>query len=116
MPGGRNGRGQAALGTLWVPARTESPSSHPPAEGGGRRAGALSLSWPRGTGDTVKAGAVVRGHRRRIPRETYRNTARAVGIAPRLRKRTGPLDAAILILAAAFLILTGPVVGSSVSD
>jgi hypothetical protein len=59
---------------------------------------------------------VVRGHRRRVPRETYRNTARAVGIAPRLRKRTGPLDAAILILAAAFLILTGPVVGSSVSD
>ncbi len=64
----------------------------------------------------MKAGAAVPGRRRPVPRETYRATARAVGIAPRLRKRTLALDAAILTLAGAFLILTGPLVGSSIGD
>jgi len=39
-----------------------------------------------------------------------------VGIAPRLRKRTPLFDAAILILAGLFLLLTGPVIGSAVGD
>ena len=64
----------------------------------------------------MKAGAAVPGRRPRVPRETYRATARAVGIAPRLRKRTLVLDAAILALAGGFLVLTGPIVGSSISD
>ena len=39
-----------------------------------------------------------------------------MGIAPRLRKRTPLFDAAILILAGLFLLLTGPVIGSAVGD
>jgi hypothetical protein len=39
-----------------------------------------------------------------------------VGIAPRLRKRTPLFDAAILILAGVFLLLTGPVIGSAIGD
>jgi hypothetical protein len=39
-----------------------------------------------------------------------------VGIAPRLRKRMPLLDAAILILAGVFLLLTGPVIGSAIGD
>jgi hypothetical protein len=39
-----------------------------------------------------------------------------VGIAPRLRKRMPLFDAAILILAGVFLLLTGPVIGSAVGD
>jgi hypothetical protein len=54
--------------------------------------------------------------RTRVPRDTYRNTARSVGIAPRLRRRTLLLDAAILAVAGAFLIMTGPVIGASVAD
>jgi len=64
----------------------------------------------------VKAGAAVRGRRPRVPRDTYRATARAVGIAPRLRRRTLVLDAAILAVAGAFVIMTGPVIGSGVSE
>jgi hypothetical protein len=64
----------------------------------------------------VKAGAAVRARRRRVPRDTYRATARAVGIAPRLRRRTLVLDAAILVVAGAFVIMTGPAVGSGVSE
>jgi hypothetical protein len=64
----------------------------------------------------VKAGATVEVRRTRVPRDTYRNTARSVGIAPRLRRRTLALDAAILAVAGAFLIVTGPLVGSSVAD
>jgi hypothetical protein len=64
----------------------------------------------------VKAGAAVPSRRPRVPRETYRATARSVGIAPRLRRRTPLFDAAILILAGAFLLLTGPVIGSAVGD
>ena len=39
-----------------------------------------------------------------------------MGIATRLRKRTPLLDAAILILAGVFLLLTGPVIGSAIGD
>jgi hypothetical protein len=39
-----------------------------------------------------------------------------VGIAPRLRKRMALLDAAILVLAGVFLLLTGPVIGSAIGD
>jgi glucodextranase-like protein len=39
-----------------------------------------------------------------------------VGIAPRLRKRMPLFDAAILILAGVFLLMTGPVIGSAVGD
>jgi len=39
-----------------------------------------------------------------------------VGIAPRLRKRMPLFDAAILILAGLFLLLTGPVIGSAIGD
>jgi len=39
-----------------------------------------------------------------------------VGIAPRLRKRMPLFDAAILILAGLFLLLTGPVIGSGIGD
>ena len=39
-----------------------------------------------------------------------------MGIAPRLRKRMPLFDAAILILAGLFLLLTGPVIGSAVGD
>jgi hypothetical protein len=64
----------------------------------------------------VKAGAAVQVRRARVPRDTYRATARSVGIAPRLRRRTLALDAAILAVAAAFVIATGPLVGSGVAD
>jgi hypothetical protein len=64
----------------------------------------------------VKAGATAQVRRTRVPRDTYRNTARSVGIAPRLRRRTLALDAAILAVAGAFLIMTGPVIGSGVAD
>ena len=39
-----------------------------------------------------------------------------MGIAPRLRKRMPLFDAAILILAGLFLLLTGPVIGSALGD
>ena len=39
-----------------------------------------------------------------------------MGIAPRLRKRMPLLDAAILILAGVFLLMTGPVIGSAIGD
>ena len=39
-----------------------------------------------------------------------------MGIAPRLRKRMPLFDAAILILAGLFLLLTGPVIGSGIGD
>lgn len=64
----------------------------------------------------MKAGAAVRARRNRVPRDTYRATARAVGIAPRLRRRTLILDAAILAVAGGFLIVTGPVIGSAVGE
>lgn len=63
----------------------------------------------------MKAGAAVR-RRTRVPRDTYRATARSVGIKPRLRKRTVILDAAILAVAGAFVIMTGPVIGSGVGE
>ena len=63
----------------------------------------------------MKAGAAVRTRRSRIQRETYRATARSAGIAPRLRRRTIILDAAILTIAAAFVVLSGPFV-SAVGD
>ena len=64
----------------------------------------------------MKAGATVQMRRTRVPRDTYRATARAVGIAPRLRRRTLALDAAILAVAVVFLIVTGPVIGSGIGD
>lgn len=64
----------------------------------------------------MKAGAAVPGRRPRVPRDTYRATARSVGIAPRLRRRTVILDAAILVVAGGFLLLTAPLLGSAVSD
>jgi len=64
----------------------------------------------------VKAGALVRGRRTRVPRDTYRATARTVGIGPRLRRRTIVLDAVVLAVAAAFLIVTGPIVGSALGE
>ena len=64
----------------------------------------------------MKAGATVQVRRTRVPRDTYRATARSVGIAPRLRRRTLALDAAILAVAVVFLIMTGPVVGSGIGD
>ena len=64
----------------------------------------------------VKAGAAVPGRRPRVPRDTYRATARSAGIAPRLRRRTLLLDAAILAVAGAFVIFTGPMVGTSIGD
>jgi hypothetical protein len=54
--------------------------------------------------------------RTRVPRDTYRATARSVGIARRLRRRTMILDATILTVAAGFLLLTGPVIGSAISE
>ncbi len=63
----------------------------------------------------MKAGAAVR-RRSRVPRDAYRATARSVGIAPRLRRRTVILDAAILAVAGGFLIFTGPIIGASVGD
>jgi len=64
----------------------------------------------------VKAGAAVPERRPRVPRDTYRATARSVGIAPRLRRRTVILDAAILSVAGLFLLLTAPLLGSAVGD
>ncbi len=64
----------------------------------------------------MKAGATVQVRRTRVPRDTYRNTARSVGIAPRLRRRTLVLDAAILVVAGLFVIMTGPLVGSGIAD
>ena len=64
----------------------------------------------------MKAGAAVPERRPRVPRDTYRATARSVGIAPRLRRRTIILDAAILVVAGGFLLLTAPLIGSAVSD
>jgi len=64
----------------------------------------------------VKVGATAQVRRTRVPRDTYRNTARSVGIAPRLRRRTLVLDAAILAVAGAFLFMTGPVIGAGVAD
>ena len=64
----------------------------------------------------MKVGTAVPGRRPRVSRETYRATARSVGIAPRLRRRTTVLDATILAVAVAFLLLTGPIIGSAVSD
>lgn len=64
----------------------------------------------------MKAGATVQVRRPRVPRDAYRATARSAGIAPRLRRRTLALDAAILTLAGAFLIVTGPLIGSGVAD
>lgn len=64
----------------------------------------------------MKVGATAQVRRTRVPRDTYRNTARSVGIAPRLRRRTLVLDAAILAVAGAFLIMTGPVIGAGVAD
>lgn len=39
-----------------------------------------------------------------------------MGIAPRLRKRMALLDAAILIVAGVFLLLTGPIISSAIGD
>ena len=64
----------------------------------------------------MKVGAAVRARRARVPRDRYRATARAVGIGPRVRRRTLIFDAALLAIAAGFLIVTGPIVGSAVSD
>jgi hypothetical protein len=64
----------------------------------------------------VRAGAAVRTRRTRVPRDTYRATARSVGIAPRLRRHSPFVDAAILAVVGFFLVMTGPVVGSAVSD
>jgi hypothetical protein len=64
----------------------------------------------------VKAGAAVPGRRPRVSRETYRATARSVGIARRLQRRTRVLDAAILAVAVGFLLLTGPIIGSAVGN
>jgi hypothetical protein len=64
----------------------------------------------------VKAGSAVRARRTRVPRDTYRATARSVGIAPRLRRRTLVLDTVILAVAGAFLIMTAPVIGSGVGE
>ena len=64
----------------------------------------------------MKAGAAVPGRRPRVSRDAYRATARSVGIAPRLRRRIVILDVAILAVAGAFLLLTGPLIGSAVSD
>jgi hypothetical protein len=64
----------------------------------------------------VKAGAAFPGRRPRVSRETYRATARSVGIAPRLKHQRSVLDAAILAVAAGFLLLTGPLIGSAISD
>jgi hypothetical protein len=64
----------------------------------------------------VKAGAAVRARRTRVPRDTYRATARSVGIAPRLRRRTLILDAAILAVAGAFVLTTGPILGSGLTE
>ena len=64
----------------------------------------------------MKAGAAVPGRRPRVSRDTYRATARSVGIAPRLRRRSVILDAAILAVAGAFLLFTGPLMGAAVSD
>jgi hypothetical protein len=63
----------------------------------------------------VKAGAAVR-RRARVPRDTYRATARSVGIRPRLRRRTVIFDTAILVLAGLFLLVTGPTLGGSIGD
>lgn len=63
----------------------------------------------------VKAGAAAR-RRNKVPRDTYRATARSVGIAPRLRRRTLILDAAILAVAGSFLIFTGPMLGASIGE
>ena len=60
----------------------------------------------------MKAGAAVRARRTRIPRETYRATARSVGIAPRLRRRTILLDAAILTFAAGFVLISAPLMSA----
>lgn len=64
----------------------------------------------------MKAGATVQTRRVRVPRDAYRATARSAGIAPRLRRRTLVFDAAILAVAGAFLIVTGPAVGSGIAD
>lgn len=58
----------------------------------------------------------MQARRTRVPRDAYRATARSVGIAPRLRRRTLALDAAILAVAGAFLIVTGPIVGNGIAD
>jgi hypothetical protein len=64
----------------------------------------------------VKVSAAVPGRRPRVPRETYRATARSVGIARRLRRRRAVLDATILAVATAFLLVTGPIIGTAISD
>lgn len=64
----------------------------------------------------MKAGASVRARRSRVPRDTYRATARSVGIAPRLRRRTLVFDLAILAVAGIFVVQTGPAVGAGVNE
>ncbi len=46
-----------------------------------------------------------------VPRERYRAVARSAGLAPRLRRALGPLDAVILLAAVAFVLLASPMVG-----
>ncbi len=60
----------------------------------------------------MKARAV-RTRRSRVGRDQYRATARSVGIAARLPRPALVLDAAILTVAAGFLLVTGPLVGSA---
>jgi hypothetical protein len=64
----------------------------------------------------MTAGTAFPPRRKGVPRDTYRATARSVGIKPRLRKRTVILDAAILAVAAAFVIMTGPIIVSGVGE
>ena len=64
----------------------------------------------------MRAGVSVQVRRTRVPRDTYRATARSAGIAPRLRRKTLVLDAAILVLAGAFVLMTGPLVSSGIAD
>jgi hypothetical protein len=67
-------------------------------------------------GGTVKAGAAIPARRKGVPRETYLATARSAGIKQRLRRRTVIFDLAILAVAGAFVIMTGPIITSGVGE
>src|SRR5581483_6365102 len=98
----RYGRGHAVL---------RKPSSHPPAEGGGRRAGALSLSSAL---QPLMTASVRSPRRLPVSRDRYRAVARGTGVRARLRRPIRVLDAAILVVAGAFAILAAPRVAGAV--
>ena len=58
----------------------------------------------------------VRSRRPRVPRDRYRATARTAGVRARMRRPLIAFHAVILVIAAGFVIFTGPLVGSALDS